>query len=987
MEKQKYSLSIGFVTEGLAFDGSTLDKKSLGGSETMMAQMARELANLGHDVKVFCNCPKPGLYGDHLEYIHIQNLQNLATTFEFDILVVSRFFQFMPFKFKASYKILWCHDVPAVKPEDFIPYLYSTDSLFCLSDYHVDLFEKAYPDLKLLINKTKNGIDFDIIEKVRKQAKSKDSNKIIYVSRPERGLDVLLQGIYPKLKYLRPGLKLYVAGYSLGNFPIDDNTKNFYAQIEQLVENTDGVVNLGHLNKEELYKHIAEASVLAYPTNFPEISCLTAMEAQALGTPIITTDNFALSETVQIKDWLVPGNNVTQEYQDMFCARVVEYLRTDKRQYRDQTKKAYELVKQKYDIKVVAKEWEQYFFDKLYNRFSSNVDKVADTMGYYSDWHSASLIPDLSTKKKKEIATVLKNAATSKEDYDGHTEHEWDLISKNTNRWKSPTEGMGRFQHILGIIDKKYKRPAKILDLGCHYGEFGVWSTFNSGYNHKITGIDFSEKCIEKANYLKDNIAQKPELLNFTVSKAEEFKIEDGASYDVVLVGELLEHIKDTKTFIDTIEKYVNPGGLILFTIPNGPWESMTKDYNKKETKKYHIHHFSFCDIKEIFGKKDNFEMLYNPWTLTARGEMVGHWILAYTRNDKKETGKINHYRKWLSYKPYQTLTACIIAGDEEESILQCLKSINKVVDEIVVLHNGTKKDKTKELAEYAGAKVVPYEWQNDFSDARNASKDGVTSDWILWIDCDEKLVEGHEVRKYLDSSIFNAYVIRQCHLILDVPNTTPDVPNRIFRNKPQYAFVGVVHEHPEDLSKGACDNPIIPTCIIPDVAIAHYGYTTEKERRAKCGFRNLKPLLLDLKKNPERKLSWTLLMRDYINFTNWALETNNQAGLGPQEQQFLLAVLDIYNDKFKDEKALYHNLAWPFYQTALQHMSHFKFKTKDGNIPFKVAITLGGAVGDFEKDPKQTEPKVLWFESEESFKNYMDSKTNALIEAVAKTN
>ncbi|MCK9596425.1 methyltransferase domain-containing protein [Candidatus Pacearchaeota archaeon] len=981
MEKKRYSLSIGFVTEGLPFDGSTLEKKSLGGSETMMAQMARELSKLGHDVKVFCNCPKPGIYGDRLEYIHIQNLQNLATTFEFDVLIVSRFFQYLPLKFKTAYKVLWNHDVPVSKPEDFIPNLYNTDSIFCLSDYHVDLYSKAYPDVAHIINKTRNGIDFDIIEKVRKEVKEKDPNKIIYISRPERGLDVLSQLIFPKLKYLRPNLKLYICGYSLGNFPIAEDTRNFYAHMDNVLSNTEGIINLGHLTKYELYKHIAESVTLVYPTAFPEISCLTAMESQALGTPMITTDAFALSETIQIKDYLVQGNNATQEYQDKFCARVIEYLRPDKKHYRDQTKEAYELVKAKYDIKVVAKEWEDFFLTQLYDRFINNLDKVVDNMGYHSDWHSASLIPDLSVSKKKDIDDVIENALNGKEEYDSHTKEQWEMISNSPENWKGSSVGMGRFPHILDIIDSRFKRPVKILDLGCHYGEFGIWTTFYSGYNHQVTGIDFSEKCIEKANYLKEHIAQKPELLEFKVCKIEDFPVEDPSKYDVVLAGEVIEHIKDTKEFVNHIEKFVNPGGLVIYTIPNGPWESMMWNYAKKETKKFHIHNFKFSDIKDIFGKKENFEMRFNPWTLTNRGDLVGHWILAYSRNDERETGEVNQYRKWMSYRPYQTLTACVIAGSEEENILQCLKSINRVVDETVVLYSG--KDLTKTLAEHAGAKVIPYKWENDFAAARNKSKENVTSDWILWIDCDEKLVEGHEIRKYLDSSIFNAYVVRQCHLILDVPNTVPDVPNRLFRNKPHYQFVGVVHEHPEDLNKGPADNPIIPTCIIPDAAIAHYGYTTEKERRVKCGFRNLKPLLLDLKKNPERKLSWTLLMRDYINLTNWALETNRHEFLGPEEQQYLLATLDIYNEKFSDERALYHNLAWPFYQTALQHMSHFKIKTKSGDIPFKVAITLGGAVGNFDEGAENTKPKLLWFESKDSFKKFMKDKTDALVSKV----
>ena len=62
-------LSVGFYTQGLAFSGDTLKTKSLGGSETAMICMARELAALDCSVKVFCNLDgQPGVYDD-VEYL------------------------------------------------------------------------------------------------------------------------------------------------------------------------------------------------------------------------------------------------------------------------------------------------------------------------------------------------------------------------------------------------------------------------------------------------------------------------------------------------------------------------------------------------------------------------------------------------------------------------------------------------------------------------------------------------------------------------------------------------------------------------------------------------------------------------------------------------------------------------------------------------------------------------------------------------------
>src|SRR5947208_17114831 len=55
-------LDVVMLAPGMAFQGDTLEKKALGGSETAALCMAREMAKLGHKVRVFSNCETPGEY-------------------------------------------------------------------------------------------------------------------------------------------------------------------------------------------------------------------------------------------------------------------------------------------------------------------------------------------------------------------------------------------------------------------------------------------------------------------------------------------------------------------------------------------------------------------------------------------------------------------------------------------------------------------------------------------------------------------------------------------------------------------------------------------------------------------------------------------------------------------------------------------------------------------------------------------------------------
>src|SRR6056297_1291073 len=102
---------------GLCYDGDTLKKQGLGGSESAVIILSKELSDLGFDVTVFNNCidsshSKPGVY-DGVRYI--DNTESKAHDEEYDIAIVSRSVNpFVsndyPFLRKAKKRVLWLHD-------------------------------------------------------------------------------------------------------------------------------------------------------------------------------------------------------------------------------------------------------------------------------------------------------------------------------------------------------------------------------------------------------------------------------------------------------------------------------------------------------------------------------------------------------------------------------------------------------------------------------------------------------------------------------------------------------------------------------------------------------------------------------------------------------------------------------------------------------------------------------------------------------------
>lgn len=97
-----------------------------------------------------------------------------------------------------------------------------------------------------------------------------------------------------------------------------------------------------------------------------------------------------------------------------------------------------------------------------------------------------------------------------------------------------------------------------------------------------------------------------------------------------------------------------------------------------------------------------------------------------------------------------ETLTACVIVRDEERRLPECLESL-AFCDEVVVVDSGSR-DRTREIAAAAGARVYENPWHG-FAVQRNVALDHASGDWVLEIDADERVSPelAREMRALLD--------------------------------------------------------------------------------------------------------------------------------------------------------------------------------------------------------------------------------------------
>jgi glycosyl transferase family 2 len=97
-----------------------------------------------------------------------------------------------------------------------------------------------------------------------------------------------------------------------------------------------------------------------------------------------------------------------------------------------------------------------------------------------------------------------------------------------------------------------------------------------------------------------------------------------------------------------------------------------------------------------------------------------------------------------------ETLTACVIVRDEEERLPACLRSL-AFCDEVVVIDGGSR-DRTREIAREAGARVIESPWRG-FAVQRNLALEAASGSWALEIDADERVSPelAGEIRTFLD--------------------------------------------------------------------------------------------------------------------------------------------------------------------------------------------------------------------------------------------
>lgn len=270
-----------------------LGLRPMGGTESTLFRVSDGLASL-YDQEVIIaqhNRQVRDFSSAGVNYINYQFNRKIEGE-DPDAIVVLRNFKILP-KLRRQYPkarlFLWMHCYPGSRWKRCAEILRETKATIVAVSDHLrgEMIDMLQPPMNLWearqhVTKIYNPIADQLLHRTAKSTFNKD--RLLFISSPHKGLEEVLEK-FQALRQQIPSLELGVAdpGYWRGPRP----------------ESIDGVINLGSLEPEELYRQVESALCVFYPqTWFAETFGLIFAEANILGTPVIAHDLGAAKETL-----------------------------------------------------------------------------------------------------------------------------------------------------------------------------------------------------------------------------------------------------------------------------------------------------------------------------------------------------------------------------------------------------------------------------------------------------------------------------------------------------------------------------------------------------------------------------------------------------------------------------------------------------------------------------------------------------------------
>lgn len=268
----------------------------------------------------------------------------------------------MLFKDHPTTRIYWTHNLPgqmnirevseyhALRTENRWKF---NDRIVFVSEWQKQQYINHYKFSAEDIARTK--VLRNAIVPIPHHHKPDDKIRLIYMSVPERGLQILYD-VFEKIapKY---DIELEVfSSYKIYGIP---NTDIVHRQLLDKVKSHPQIRYHGTATNEAVREALQRAHIFAYPSTFLETSCLAMIEAMSANCMCVHSDIAAMSETAAGFTTMYPYTSNRAEHADVFQRQLELAIYRHRSGYTvDPQQKTYIDQHYSWDTRIV--EWEQY---------------------------------------------------------------------------------------------------------------------------------------------------------------------------------------------------------------------------------------------------------------------------------------------------------------------------------------------------------------------------------------------------------------------------------------------------------------------------------------------------------------------------------------------------------------------------------------------------------------------------------------------------
>jgi len=313
-----------------------------------------------------------------------------------------------------------------------------------------------------------------------------------------------------------------------------------------------------------------------------------------------------------------------------------------------------------------------------------------------------------------------------------------DLPSGSPQSNRSPALHKYRVEEDNRALIEAIGHPSRVLDVGCGIGLNGAAAKRRGAH---VTGIELAPSAVELARDRLD------EVLSFDITDNSEVQRGlDGRSFDLMLFGDVLEHLAAPGEALDNLLEHLDDGGHVIVSLPNvaawtnrlsllsGNWQYRPSGILDDT----HLRFFTLASAIQLL-EQAGLEVLstsQNPMLVRAARDLIAQWMLD---DDASPTA----LRDTLSYKLYQSivrpvedlianrapellafqhvlvarkrpqrrklsLTVGMLTMDEEESVARMIAAIREQApDADILCVDSSTRDRTPQIAAKLGARVL----------------------------------------------------------------------------------------------------------------------------------------------------------------------------------------------------------------------------------------------------------------------------------------